>query len=83
MVGIFTGHTHKDEFKVHFDVANNTRPVGISYLCPSISSDGDKSPSFRVYEIDGGYETIEGVNATWVSDFCFSSVFKFFIRAII
>jgi len=60
VVGIFTGHTHKDELKVHFDVNNSTRPVQVSYLCPSISSDGEKSPSFRVYEVDGGYE-----NATW------------------
>jgi len=60
VVGIFTGHTHKDELKVHFDVNNHTRPVQVTYLCPSINSDGEKSPSFRIYEVDGGYD-----NATW------------------
>jgi len=55
VAGVFTGHTHTDELTVSFDPSDNTRPVAVTYLAPSLSSNGDKSPSFRVYEIDGGY----------------------------
>jgi len=60
VVGIFAGHSHKDEMKVHFDVNNNSRPVQVAYHCPNIDTNGGKSPSFRMYEVDGGYD-----NATW------------------
>jgi len=60
VVGIFVGHTHWDELKLMFDPSNGTRAVGAEYLCPSLSSNGEKSPSFRLYEVDGGYP-----NATW------------------
>jgi len=60
VVGIFVGHSHQDHFKILFDVDNNTRPVGVTYIAPSIISDGLKSPSFRIYELDGGYD-----GATW------------------
>ncbi|XP_018006618.1 sphingomyelin phosphodiesterase [Hyalella azteca] len=53
IAAIFVGHSHFDKVQLHWDVDNNTRPVSIAYFAPSLSSDGLKSPSFRMYEVDG------------------------------
>ncbi|KAF2363934.1 Calcineurin-like phosphoesterase domain ApaH type [Trinorchestia longiramus] len=53
ITGIFVGHSHEDEIQLFWDVADNSRAVGISYFAPSLSSNGEKSPSFRMYEVDG------------------------------
>ena len=66
---MFGGHSHDDQLKVLWDVNNNARPVAVTYLAPSINSNGKKSPSFRLYELDGGYP-----EATWVCMFCNYSV---------
>ncbi|CAL4059731.1 unnamed protein product [Meganyctiphanes norvegica] len=61
--GLFFGHTHHDEWEVMYDVDDATRPVGIQFITPSATTYSYahyKSPSFRVYTTDGGYD-----QATW------------------
>jgi hypothetical protein len=70
VTGIFMGHTHNDEFQLSWDATNNSRAVGVAYIAPSLSSDGEKSPSFRIYEIDGP-------DGSWVG------IFKSFLPTII
>uniref|UniRef100_A0A1I8HQK6 Sphingomyelin phosphodiesterase n=1 Tax=Macrostomum lignano TaxID=282301 RepID=A0A1I8HQK6_9PLAT len=58
ITGHFFGHTHHDELGVYFDPANTTRAFGTAYIVGSLKTDGN--PSYRVYEVDGGY-----ANASW------------------
>lgn len=55
ITGQFYGHTHFDEFAVFFDEANATRPFGVAYVAPSITTFNSGEPSVRVYHIDGDY----------------------------
>ena len=57
------GNYHIFLHQIMWDTEDNTRAVSVTYKAPSLSRDGEKSPSFRLYEIDGGYP-----NATWVTD---------------
>uniref|UniRef100_A0A1I8IV72 C-type lectin domain-containing protein n=1 Tax=Macrostomum lignano TaxID=282301 RepID=A0A1I8IV72_9PLAT len=58
ITGHFFGHTHHDELGVYFDPANTTRAFGTAYIVGSLKT--DDNPSYRVYEVDGGY-----ANASW------------------
>lgn len=59
IVAQFYGHTHRDEFRVVYDVddlpsdnMSSKNPVAFQIICPSITSYSQTNPSYRIYEID-------------------------------
>lgn len=55
IAGQFYGHTHYDEFAVFFDQKNTTRPFGVAYVAPAITTYNSGEPTVRVYHVDGVY----------------------------
>ncbi|TNN79008.1 Sphingomyelin phosphodiesterase [Liparis tanakae] len=55
VAGQFFGHTHFDEFEMFYDEATMTRPVGVAFIAPSVTTYIDLNPGFRVYYVDGDY----------------------------
>ncbi|XP_067671282.1 sphingomyelin phosphodiesterase-like [Haliotis asinina] len=55
IVGQFNGHTHSDEFRVYYDVANLTRPVNVAYVGGSVTTMSNNNPNYRIYTMDGFY----------------------------
>lgn len=51
ITGQFFGHTHKDEIKIFYDMVNTSRPVGVAYIAPSVTTESYLNPSYRVYKI--------------------------------
>lgn len=51
-MGQFTGHTHNDEFNLHYDNENPNKPVNMDWIAPSGTTYGFLNPSFRVFEAD-------------------------------
>ncbi|XP_026226069.1 sphingomyelin phosphodiesterase [Anabas testudineus] len=56
IAGQFFGHTHLDEFQMFFDEETMTRPVGVAFIAPSITTYVDLNPGYRVYSVDGNYK---------------------------
>eukprot|EP00066_Takifugu_rubripes_P006537 XP_003971403.1 PREDICTED: sphingomyelin phosphodiesterase [Takifugu rubripes] len=56
VTGQFFGHTHMDEFEMFFDEADKTRPFGVAFIAPSITTYVDLNPGYRVYYVDGNYK---------------------------
>ena len=59
---MFFGHSHSDQWKIHFDAEDDTRPIGVAFIAPSMTTYTNNNPSFRIVTVDGGYE-----GATYVS----------------
>ena len=57
IVGQFFGHTHNDQFEIFYDLENLKRPVGIAYMTGSITTYPLMNPAYRIFEIDGAYES--------------------------
>ncbi len=55
IAGQFFGHTHYDQFEMFYDLANQTRPVGVAYIAGSITSFSHDNPNYRIYSVDGVY----------------------------
>ena len=53
IVGQFFGHTHFDEFEVFYE---DSTPIGVAYLAPSLTPHEGINPAYRIYEIDGQRE---------------------------
>ncbi|CAM9514869.1 unnamed protein product [Lampetra fluviatilis] len=49
----FFGHVHTDQFEMFYDEETLSRPLGVAYLSPSVTTYWDLNPGYRVYEIDG------------------------------
>ncbi|XP_069157313.1 sphingomyelin phosphodiesterase isoform X2 [Procambarus clarkii] len=67
--GQFYGHSHLDEFRVHYDVDAPDKPIGIQYITPNNGPFHNLNPSYRIFYIDGDYpETTRNVldHETWV-----------------
>ena len=56
VVNQFLGHTHNDEFYVQYDEATNTRPVGMGFVTPSITTWKMLNPGYRIFTMDGPYQ---------------------------
>jgi len=50
--GIFTGHTHVDEFNVYYDSKVKDKVIAVNWIAPSVTTFGSINPSFRVFEVD-------------------------------
>ncbi|KAJ8402301.1 hypothetical protein AAFF_G00371660 [Aldrovandia affinis] len=55
VTGQFFGHTHVDEFQMFYDEETLTRPLGVAFIAPSITTYIDLNPGYRVYYVDGQY----------------------------
>ncbi|XP_076130134.1 sphingomyelin phosphodiesterase [Alosa pseudoharengus] len=55
ITGQFFGHTHIDEFQMFYDEETMTRPLGVSYIAPSVTTFVNLNPGYRVYYVDGNY----------------------------
>ncbi|KZS08591.1 Acid sphingomyelinase phosphodiesterase 3a-like protein [Daphnia magna] len=49
----FYGHTHKDEYKVFYDMVDVTRPINVAFIAPSLTTYSKLNPGYRTYTIDG------------------------------
>nr|XP_040038008.1 sphingomyelin phosphodiesterase [Gasterosteus aculeatus aculeatus] len=55
ITGQFFGHTHLDEFQMFYDEATMTRPLGVAFIAPSVTTYIKLNPGYRVYYVDGNY----------------------------
>uniref|UniRef100_A0A3B1IIZ6 Sphingomyelin phosphodiesterase 1 n=1 Tax=Astyanax mexicanus TaxID=7994 RepID=A0A3B1IIZ6_ASTMX len=55
ITGQFFGHTHVDQFQMFYDQETMTRPVGVAYIAPSVTTYINLNPGYRVYYVDGNY----------------------------
>lgn len=62
VVGQFFGHTHKDEFKIFYDIEDPSRATSVAYIGPGVTTFDYLNPGYKVYIIDGQRE-----NSTFVS----------------
>ncbi|KAI7793261.1 sphingomyelin phosphodiesterase [Triplophysa rosa] len=53
--GQFFGHTHTDEFQMFYDEDTLTRPLGVAFIAPSVTTYVNLNPGYRVYYTDGNY----------------------------
>ncbi|KAF7654514.1 hypothetical protein LDENG_00068850 [Lucifuga dentata] len=56
ITGQFFGHTHLDEFQMFYDEATMTRPLGVAFIAPSVTTFVNLNPGYRVYFVDGNYQ---------------------------
>ncbi|KAG5893193.1 hypothetical protein JTB14_016469 [Gonioctena quinquepunctata] len=67
----FYGHSHADEFELFYDTEEYSRPTGIAYLGPSVTTYEKFNPAYRIYYVDGDRQnsTREVIDhETWVID---------------
>lgn len=60
VAGQFFGHIHLDSYEMFYDVDNMKRPVSMAYIASSVTpylANTAVNPSFRIYEIDGSYNS--------------------------
>ncbi|XP_054829486.1 sphingomyelin phosphodiesterase isoform X1 [Eublepharis macularius] len=55
VAGQFFGHTHVDEFEMFYDEETLSRPVGVAFVAPSVTTFVSLNPGYRVYLLDGVY----------------------------
>ncbi|KAJ8342378.1 hypothetical protein SKAU_G00323060 [Synaphobranchus kaupii] len=55
VTGQFFGHTHVDEFQMFYDEETLTRPLGVAFIAPSVTTYINLNPGFRVYYVEGQY----------------------------
>ncbi|XP_073820484.1 sphingomyelin phosphodiesterase-like [Musca autumnalis] len=61
--GIFNGHTHQDEFEVHYSTKGY--PMAISWNAGSLTAYTMKNPNYRVYEVEPlTYQVVD--HSTWI-----------------
>ncbi|XP_015672780.1 sphingomyelin phosphodiesterase [Protobothrops mucrosquamatus] len=53
VAGQFFGHTHLDGFELFYDEETISRPVGIAFLAPSVTTYIKLNPGYRIYHVDG------------------------------
>lgn len=44
ITGQFFGHTHMDEFEMFYDETDKTRPLGVAFIAPSVTTYIDLNP---------------------------------------
>ncbi|KYQ91360.1 sphingomyelinase [Tieghemostelium lacteum] len=46
------GHTHLDQISVYTDTETFSKPIGVNYIAPSMTTYQNHEPGFRIYEYD-------------------------------
>ncbi|KAL1443182.1 hypothetical protein MTO96_030399, partial [Rhipicephalus appendiculatus] len=52
VVGQFYGHTHYDEAIVYYSSADRSRPFGLAFVAPSVTTYAFLNPAYRMYDVD-------------------------------
>ncbi|XP_064103254.1 sphingomyelin phosphodiesterase-like isoform X1 [Macrobrachium nipponense] len=76
--GQFYGHSHMDEFRVHYDVHAPKKPIGVQYITPNNGPFQGLNPSYRIFYVDGDHpETTRNVldYETWVMNLTHANKF--------
>ncbi|CAF3638427.1 unnamed protein product [Rotaria socialis] len=55
IAGQFFGHVHEDEFTVFYDEIDQTRPVSMAYIGPSLTTYSSLNPDYSIFTVDGDY----------------------------
>ncbi|MBN3300635.1 ASM phosphodiesterase, partial [Amia calva] len=55
ITGQFFGHTHLDEFQMFYDEETLSRPLGVAFIAPSVTTYVNLNPGYRMYYVDGNY----------------------------
>uniref|UniRef100_A0ABM5FVJ3 Sphingomyelin phosphodiesterase n=1 Tax=Pogona vitticeps TaxID=103695 RepID=A0ABM5FVJ3_9SAUR len=55
VAGQFFGHTHVDEFELFYDEETLSRPLGVAFVAPSVTTFISLNPGYRIYLVDGVY----------------------------
>ncbi|EGG23426.1 sphingomyelinase [Cavenderia fasciculata] len=55
IVGQIYGHTHDDQLAILTDMETYTKPTGVQFIAPSLTTYQNHEPGFRIYEFD--YDT--------------------------
>ncbi len=77
--GIFSGHTHKDHFRLIFDKSHN--PLAYVHITPAISPQYGNNPGFQVLTYDAGSFSVEDFDtyyydgAAWKEEYDFDSTY--------
>ena len=67
VLGMFTGHTHQDEFELYYRDDARTAAAVVNYVGPSATPLTNFNPGFRVYEVD--WDTLDVVDTyTYVAN---------------
>ena len=64
-----------DEFKIHYDVKNPRRPVGVEYITPNNGPFHDLNPSYRIFYVDGDHPKTTRVRISTSNSFWFCIIF--------
>ncbi|KAF5302827.1 hypothetical protein FQA39_LY02007 [Lamprigera yunnana] len=67
----FFGHTHSDEYEIFYDHKNDSRPINVAYIAPSVTPFSGQNPAYRIYYVDGNHETSTREvidHETWILD---------------
>lgn len=51
VTGQFYGHTHYDEITLYYDSQNRSRPFGVAYVAPSVTTYAYLNPAYRIYSV--------------------------------
>ncbi|CAL4074481.1 unnamed protein product, partial [Meganyctiphanes norvegica] len=54
--GQFYGHSHFDEFRLHYDTDATDIPVGVEYITPNNGPFHHLNPAYRIFYIDGEHK---------------------------
>ncbi|CAL4139124.1 unnamed protein product, partial [Meganyctiphanes norvegica] len=54
--GQFYGHSHFDEFRLHYDTDATDIPVGVEYITPNNGPFNHLNPAYRIFYVDGEHD---------------------------
>jgi len=57
----FYGHTHYDEFRLHYKKSNRSEAAVASWIGVSLTPYWDVNPGYKLFTVDGA----RGANSTW------------------
>eukprot|EP00002_Diphylleia_rotans_P029336 TRINITY_DN596_c0_g2_i1.p1 TRINITY_DN596_c0_g2~~TRINITY_DN596_c0_g2_i1.p1 ORF type:complete len:589 (-),score=93.33 TRINITY_DN596_c0_g2_i1:141-1907(-) len=60
LIAMFTGHSHDDEFEIHYRGEGRAEPFLMNYIGPGMTPYTNGNPAYRIYELD--VETQQIVN---------------------
>ena len=53
LIGMFTGHSHDDEYEIFYRDEARTSAATVNYIGPSATPYTNSNPGFRIYEVCG------------------------------
>lgn len=76
--GQFYGHSHMDDIRIHYDVTDLNKAVGVEYITPNNGPFTNYNPAYRIFYVDGDHEgTTRDVldYETWVMNLTHANAF--------